>query len=74
MCDLGNTESYGPIGIATNDARLYPWLIRRPVRECVTWELLSLWGVCNCSMFCLRNSFALAVICCLIYHWLKVSR
>ena len=22
----------------------------------------------------LRNRFALAVICCLIYHWLEVSR
>ena len=32
-----NTESYGPIRIATNDAGLYPWLILRPVRECVTW-------------------------------------
>ena len=32
-----NTESYGPIRIATNDAGLYPWLIRRLVRECVTW-------------------------------------
>ena len=32
-----NTESSGPIWIATNDAGLYPWLIRRPVRECVTW-------------------------------------
>ena len=28
-----------PIRIATNDARLYPWLIWRPVRECVTWAL-----------------------------------
>ena len=38
MYDYGcNTESYGPIRIATNDAGLYPWLIRRPVRECVTW-------------------------------------
>ena len=37
-----NTESYGPIQIATNDAGLYPWLIRRPVRECVTWALASL--------------------------------
>ena len=35
-------ESYGPIRIATNDAGLYPWLIRRPVRECVTWALVSL--------------------------------
>ena len=41
MYDYGcNTESYGPKGIATNDAGLYPWLIRRPVRECVTWALL----------------------------------
>ena len=29
-----NTESYGPIRIATN---VHPVLIRRPVRECVTW-------------------------------------
>ena len=34
-----NTESYGSIRIATNDAGLYPWLIRRPVREYVTWAL-----------------------------------
>ena len=32
-----NTESYGPIRIATNYGGLYPGLIRRPVRECVTW-------------------------------------
>ena len=32
-----NRENYGPIWIATNDAGLYSWLIRRPVRECVTW-------------------------------------
>ena len=36
-----NTESYGPIQIATNDAGLYLWLIRRPVRECVIWALYS---------------------------------
>ena len=36
-----NTESYGPIRIATNDSGLYPWLIPRPVRECVTWALLT---------------------------------
>ena len=29
-------ESYGPIRIATY---VLPWLIRRPVRECVTWAL-----------------------------------
>ena len=23
---------------------------------------------------CLRNRFALTVICCLIYHWMEVSR
>ena len=34
-----NTESYGLIWIATNDAGLYPWLIWRPVCECVTWAL-----------------------------------
>ena len=27
---------------ATNDAGLYPWLILRPVRECVTWALLKI--------------------------------
>ena len=32
-------ESYRPIRIATKDAGLYLWLIRRPVRECVTWAL-----------------------------------
>ena len=26
------------------------------------------------AIFELRNRFALAVICCLIYHWLEVSR
>ena len=36
-----NTESYGPVQIATNDAGLYPWLIRRSIRECVTWALAS---------------------------------
>ena len=34
-----NTESYGPIRIATN---VHPWLIRRPVRDCVTWAIDSL--------------------------------
>ena len=31
------------IRIATNDAGLYPWLhvIQCPVRECVTWALIS---------------------------------
>ena len=33
-----NTESYGPIRIATN---VHPWQIRRPVRECVTWALVT---------------------------------
>ena len=33
-------KATGPIRIAKNDAGLYPWLIRRPVRECVTWALL----------------------------------
>ena len=28
--------------ITTNDTGLYPWLIRRPVRECVTWALVKL--------------------------------
>ena len=30
------TDQYGLLRI---DAGLYPWLIRRPVRECVTWAL-----------------------------------
>ena len=30
---------YRPIRLATSGAGLYPWLIRRPVRECVTWAL-----------------------------------
>ena len=34
-----NTESYRLIRIATNDGGLYPWLIRLPVHECVTWAL-----------------------------------
>ena len=34
-----NTESYGPTGIVTNDAGLYPWLFRRPVCEYMTWAL-----------------------------------
>ena len=34
-----NTESYWPIRIDTNDAGVYPWLIRHTVRECVTWAL-----------------------------------
>ena len=33
-------EIYGPIRIAKNDAGSYPWLIRRPIRECVTWALV----------------------------------
>ena len=38
-----NTESYGPIRIATN---VHPWLIRLPVRICVTWALhYMLWYV-----------------------------
>ena len=36
-----NTENDRPIQIATNDAGLYPWLIWRPVRECVTRALGS---------------------------------
>ena len=34
-----NTENYWPILIATNDAGVYQWLIRRPVHEYVTWAL-----------------------------------
>ena len=34
-----NTEIYGLIRIATDDAGLYPWLILRQIRECVTWAL-----------------------------------
>ena len=31
-----NTEIYGLIRIATDDAGSYPWLILRQIRECVT--------------------------------------
>ena len=34
-----NTEVYGLIRIATDDAGSYPWLILRQIRECVTWAL-----------------------------------
>ena len=34
-----NTEIYGLIRIATDDAGSYPWLILRQIRECVTWAL-----------------------------------
>ena len=38
MYDYGcNTEIYGLILIATDDAGLYPWLILCQIRECVTW-------------------------------------
>ena len=36
-----NTEIYGLIRIATDDAESYPWLILRQIRECVTWILNS---------------------------------
>ena len=39
-----NTEIYGLIQIATDDAGLYPWLILRQIRECVTWALLRKYG------------------------------
>ena len=32
-----NTEIYGLIRIATDDAGSYPWLFQRQIRECVTW-------------------------------------
>ena len=31
----------GLIRIATDNAGLYPWLILRQIRECVTWALKS---------------------------------
>ena len=34
-----NTDIYGLIRIATDDAGSYPWLILRQIRECVTWAL-----------------------------------
>ena len=34
-----NTEIYGLIRIATDDAGSYPWLILRRIRECVTRAL-----------------------------------
>ena len=36
-----NTEIYGLIRIATDDAGSYPWLILRRIRECVTWALIT---------------------------------
>ena len=42
MYDYGcNTEIYGLIRIATDDAGSYPWLFLRHIRECVTWALVS---------------------------------
>ena len=38
-----NTEVYGLIRIATDDAGSYPWLILRQIRECVTWPLEPLY-------------------------------
>ena len=35
-----NTDIYGVIRIATDDAGSYPWLILRQIRECVTWTLV----------------------------------
>ena len=37
-----NTEIYGLIRIATDDAGSYRWLILRQIRECVTWALYTL--------------------------------
>ena len=38
MYDYGcNTEIYGLIRIASDDAGWYPWLILGQIRECVTW-------------------------------------
>ena len=34
-----NTEIYGLIRIAKDDAGSYPWLFLRQIRECVTWAL-----------------------------------
>ena len=34
-----NTEIYGLIRIATDDAGSYPWQILRQIGECVTWAL-----------------------------------
>ena len=34
-----DTEIYGLIRIATDDAGSYPWQILRQIRECVTWAL-----------------------------------
>ena len=42
MYDHGcNTEKYGLIRIATDDAGSNPWLTLRQIRECVTWALDS---------------------------------
>ena len=37
-----NTEIYGLLRIATNDAGSYPWLILRQIRERVTWAFLKI--------------------------------
>ena len=53
-----NTESYGPIQIATNG---HLWLIWRQVRECVTWALHE----CSCllNLLTLNAPIATKVVC-----------
>ena len=36
-----NTDSYGPVQIATNDDGSFPWPFRRQIGECVTWALVN---------------------------------
>ena len=43
-----NTEIYGLIRIATDNAGSYPWLILRQIRECVTWALSKVLVVADC--------------------------
>ena len=70
------TDSYGPIRIARNDAGLYPWLIRRPICECVTSGLeqkvylglgnvLKIINGCNFISKCCR---------CKLLSWLSSGR
>ena len=57
MYDNGrNTEVYGLIWIPMDDIGLYPWLILRPIHECVTWYMKvdisafnKIFGMLNCN-------------------------
>ena len=51
-----NTEIYGLIRIATDDAGSYLWLILRQIRECVTWALISYHYQNNCIYVKIQRS------------------